>query len=50
MFDEKKKESALLANKQRYCSGCENNFYNGNNNLNVNVCRSLKTAKVVKKK
>jgi len=29
------------------CSGCRNNFYNGNNSLGVTKCWSLDTAKVV---
>lgn len=28
------------------CIGCYNNFYNGNNNLGVSECWSLKTAKM----
>lgn len=28
------------------CSGCRNNFYNGNNNLGVSECWSLKDAKL----
>jgi hypothetical protein len=32
------------------CSGCENDFYNGNNNLGVAECWGLKTAKVIKRK
>jgi len=32
------------------CSGCRNNFYNGNNSLGVKECWLLKNAKVVKKK
>lgn len=31
----------------RYCTGCENDFYNGNNNLGVRVCWSLKTSRVM---
>lgn len=33
--------------KQKYCSGCYNNFYNGNNQYGVKVCWSLKDARVV---
>lgn len=29
-----------------HCAGCRNNFYNGNNDLGVNECWSLKTAKL----
>ena len=32
------------------CLGCENNFYNGNNNLNIAECWSLKTATMIKRK
>ncbi len=32
------------------CSGCEDNFYNGNNNLGVGKCWGLDTAKVIKRK
>ena len=31
------------------CSGCENNFYNGNNPYGVAECWSFKTAKLCKK-
>ena len=31
------------------CSGCHNNFYNGNNSLGVTQCWSLATARMVKK-
>lgn len=30
-----------------HCAGCRNNFYNGNNNLGVSECWSLKTAKLI---
>ena len=32
------------------CEGCEDNFYNGNNNLGVKECFHLKSAKMVLKK
>ena len=32
---------------RKYCSGCANNFYNGNNELGVKDCWSFKSAKVV---
>ena len=35
--------------KQTDCSGCRNNFYNGNNELGVAKCWSFKSAKLVKK-
>jgi|SRR6185295_3929267 len=31
------------------CSGCRDNFYNGNNPLGVSECWSFKNAKVVKR-
>lgn len=37
-------------NKLRHCDGCENNFYNGNNPLNIKVCWSLESAELVLKK
>lgn len=36
--------------KLRYCRGCRNNFYNGNNDLGVDRCRLLDKAKVVWRK
>jgi len=36
--------------KLKYCKGCEQNFYNGNNNLGVNECWHLQSAKIVLKK
>lgn len=36
-----------MSSKIKYCSGCRNNFYNGNNDLGVEECCSLKKAKVV---
>lgn len=32
-----------------HCTGCRNNFYNGNNNLGVSRCWSLDSAKLVTK-
>jgi len=34
---------------QKYCDGCDNNFYNGNNPMGIKECWSFKTAKVVVK-
>lgn len=31
------------------CSGCRDNFYNGNNELGVSECWSYKNARVVKR-
>jgi len=36
--------------KRRYCIGCEDNFYNGNNPYSVEECWSLDNAKVVFRK
>jgi len=36
--------------KLKYCAGCSENFYNGNNNLGIKECCYLKDAKVVWKK
>ncbi len=35
--------------KGEHCSGCQDNFYNGNNPLKVKECWCLKTAKLVKR-
>jgi len=35
---------------KRNCSGCEQNFYNGNNPYGVRECWSFKNAKIVFKK
>lgn len=32
---------------KKHCSGCYNNFYNGNNPHDVSECWSLKNAKLV---
>ncbi len=34
---------------RKHCSGCEDNFYNGNNQLGVKECWLLKKAKLVNK-
>ena len=39
------KEEAL-----KYCVGCYENFYNGNNTIGVKECWNLKSAKLVMKK
>ena len=36
--------------KKQLCSGCYNNFYNGNNGYNISDCWSLKKAKVCMRK
>lgn len=33
--------------KRKHCSGCRQNFYNGNNNLGIKECWSLAKAKLV---
>ena len=48
----KVQESGVIpaSDRQKYCSGCEDNFYNGNNTVGVTECWNLDTAKVIKKK
>lgn len=36
--------------KLKMCTGCRNNFYNGNNDMGVEKCWSLSTAKLVLRK
>lgn len=38
------------AKKRKHCTGCEQNFYNGNNPYGVKECWSLADAKMVSKK
>lgn len=33
--------------KKNHCSGCRDNFYNGNNNIGVKECWNLQSAKLV---
>ena len=35
--------------KETHCSGCRDNFYNGNNPLEIEKCWHLKNAKLVVK-
>jgi hypothetical protein len=35
---------------KKHCSGCRDNFYNGNNDLGVSQCWSLKDAKLIMRK
>ena len=35
--------------EKEYCSGCQDDFYNGNNPLEIKECWNLKTAKLVKR-
>lgn len=37
----------LKSEKLKHCSGCCDDFYNGNNPMGVNECWGLKTAKMV---
>jgi len=39
-----------IQGKLELCAGCENNFYNGNNQLGVKQCWSLPKASIVHKK
>ena len=34
---------------KEHCSGCQDDFYNGNNPLSIKECWNLKTAKLVKR-
>ncbi len=36
--------------KKQNCSGCEDNFYNGNNDLGVKKCWNFKDAKIIQRK
>lgn len=36
--------------RKLYCSGCEQNFYNGNNPYGIKECWFLKSAEVVMRK
>jgi hypothetical protein len=36
-----------MAGDRKHCSGCRDDFYNGQNELGVKECWSLKSAKVV---
>lgn len=38
------------ADKLKFCRGCRNNFYNGNNPYSIQRCWSLATATVVSRK
>lgn len=35
---------------KKHCEGCEDNFYNGNNQYDIKECWCLKKAKLVMKK
>ena len=45
----RKKKNTAPMNKD-HCLGCRNDFYNGNNDLGVKECWSLKTARLVMRK
>lgn len=36
--------------RRKYCSGCHNNFYNGNNEMGITECWFLEKSEVVRKK
>ena len=36
-----------MSKSTEYCRGCRDDFYNGQNNLGIKECWSLKNAKVV---
>jgi hypothetical protein len=38
-----------MRKSKEMCLGCENDFYNGKNNLGVKCCWSYKTARIVKR-
>lgn len=38
------------SDRRKYCIGCRDNFYNGNNEYGIKECWCLDDAKVVKKK
>ena len=40
----------LTSKKLKYCSGCREDFYNGNNDMGIKECWHLKSAKLVLKK
>ena len=42
--DKRRKLSSV--EKREFCAGCRQNFYNGNNDLGVKECWSLKSAKL----
>ena len=42
--------SLSLKEKRKLCVGCEDNFYNSNNNLGIENCWSLEGSKLCKKK
>lgn len=43
------REYKSLKPNKKMCSGCRNNFYNGNNDLGVKSCWSFQDSKVVDK-
>lgn len=51
VWDEKTKNVKNISVRQimdkKHCSGCEQNFYNGNNPYNVKECWHLKDAKMM---
>jgi len=39
-----------MTDKLKHCTGCEDDFYNGNNNLGVSKCWNLKGMKLIERK
>jgi hypothetical protein len=50
MADETNPPDVIADFKRRYCPGCEDNFYNGNNPYGIGGCWSLNSAKEVMRK
>lgn len=46
MSEQVKLTPAQVAARLKYCRGCENNFYNGNNPYDVKRCWSLNSSKI----
>ena len=38
-----------MKGEKKYCEGCRNNFYNGNNALGINECWYFSKSKTVKR-
>lgn len=36
-----------MRREKKYCLGCDDNFYNGNNPMGIKECWGFKTAKIV---
>ena len=44
------KMTESIENKKAFCDGCHDNFYNGNNDMGVEECYSLKNLKLIMRK